>query len=113
MRSMKSEKAAIKDKVSKILEIFSFKNMRAKHLNFCPCYKTKPCHSLKNMNCFFCFCPEYSEIKKNGKCSIKSNKGKWFFNKNLSKGKIWDCSDCNYPHKKENARKMLTKIFSS
>jgi Zn-finger protein len=111
-RDMKTKEEAINDKVSKILEMFSFDNIQAKSPEFCPCYNEgKFCHSTKNKNCFFCFCPEYDNSKEEGGCKILSTKGKWFFDGKLPKGKIWDCSDCDYPHQKENAEKMLKRLF--
>ena len=26
-------------------------------------------------------------------------------------GRVWDCSDCTFPHKRENAIKLLEKLF--
>jgi len=109
---MKTKKEAIEKKVSQVLEIFSFENMQRKYPDFCLCCKkNKPCHDMENMNCFFCFCPEYDNSKEEGGCKRNSEKGKWFVNENLAKGKIWDCSDCDYPHRKENCEIILNKIF--
>jgi Zn-finger protein len=109
---MQTKKEAIEKKISDTLNIFSFENMSKKHPDFCACYNDgKPCHKIKGLNCFFCFCPEYDNSKEEGGCKRKSKEGKWFFNEKLPNGKIWDCSDCDYPHKIENAEKMFREIF--
>jgi len=96
------------------LEIFSFKNMSEKFPDFCPCYSyKKQCHKMEaeKLNCFFCFCPEYDNSKEEGGCKRNSDKGKWFFNEKLPYGKVWDCSDCTWPHEKENAEEIIKAIF--
>ena len=109
---MQSKKEAIDKKVSDTIEIFSFKRMSEKFPEFCKCYgEKKQCHQCSDMNCFFCFCPEYENSEEGG-CKIKSKDGKWFYNDKLPKGRIWDCSSCSYPHQKENAEKMLKKFMS-
>ena len=66
----------------------------------------KICHNLEpeKLNCFLCYCPEYSEEG----CKINNPNGKWLETPN---GKIWDCSDCDYPHKEEIVERYLKKIF--
>ena len=102
----------LSDSSSDPIEDFSFENRRKKFPNECPCYiENKPCHNMspKELNCFLCFCPEYDTSKEEGGCKINSKDGKWFFSDKLPKGKIWDCSDCIYPHKKEIVRKYMDK----
>lgn len=87
-----------------VLEDFSFKCMQKKFPGKCPCYvEGGPCHDMlpEELNCFFCFCPEYDVSCEEGGCKIGSKKGKWFFSDKLPRGKIWDCSDCVYPHRVE------------
>jgi len=105
---------AINSHVDKIISEFNFENRKSKYPEACPCYiQNKPCHDLdgKEMNCFLCYCPEYDNSREEGGCKINSAKGKWFFNDKLPKGKIWDCSDCEIPHKEETVKKHLKKLF--
>jgi len=106
---MNSEtKRFIDQHIKKIIDEFDFENRKSKNPNECPCYKDKKCHEIENLNCFLCYCPEYDNNKEEGGCKIGSNKGKWFVSENK---KIWDCGDCNYPHKKEIFEKYLKKLF--
>ena len=68
------------------------------------------CHNLEKLYCFFCLCPKYDRTVKEGGCKIDSPKGKYIDN---HEGKIWDCSDCILPHKRENAIKLLEKLFTN
>jgi dUTP pyrophosphatase len=100
--------------IQKIIKEFNFLNRKNKYPNECPCYTNKICHNLpeEKLNCFLCYCPEYkSEIE--GGCKINNPNGKWLFNEKLPKGKIWDCSDCDYPHREEIVEKYLKRIFLS
>lgn len=101
--------------IQKIIKEFNFKNRKAKYPDACPCYKDKPCHNIpeEKLNCFLCYCPEYISNLEEGGCKINSQKGKWFFDKRLPKGKIWDCSNCDYPHKEEIVEKYLKKLFQN
>lgn len=106
-------KEAIGKHINKIISEFKFNNKRLKNSGECPCYKeNKPCHNIKRdeLNCFLCYCPEYNNSEEGG-CEINSMKGKWCYNNKLPKGKIWDCSDCDHPHKEEIVRKHLKKLF--
>lgn len=70
--------------------------------------KYYPCHDTdKLQSCTFCYCWLYP-------CEDET-KGKWLISKNrLGKGlgrktytrKIWDCSNCTYPHNKERIDKI-------
>lgn len=60
-----------------------------------------PCHKIKNkdeFNCIFCYCPLYflNNCKQNYKI-INNN--------------IKDCSNCIFPHKKENYDKIINLII--
>ena len=109
-------KKVIEKRIEIILEEFSFKTRKNRNTEECPCYsQNKPCHNLpeSELNCFFCLCPEYDSNNEQGGCRADNpeGKGKWFYHPELKKGKIWDCSDCTYPHKEENIRKYLSRIF--
>lgn len=60
-----------------------------------PACKYFPCH--KDMeDCVFCYCPFYP-------CKDKE-KGKYTRTKNR---RVWDCTECNWIHKKE----VVDRIF--
>lgn len=100
----------IEERINLIIKEFDFEN-RKKNTEECPCYKeNKKCHNIENLNCLLCYCPNYIKTEEGG-CKINNPKGKWFFHSNLPKGKIWDCSDCDWPHKEENVKEVLKKIF--
>lgn len=90
--------------IKEILTEFDFENKKKKNPDSCVCYSDGKCHNLEKLNCFFCYCPEYETTKAEGGCKINSEKGKWFVKGDK---KIWDCSDCNYPHKEEFIKKHL------
>lgn len=59
-----------------------------------------PCHKVKNeedFNCLFCFCPLYALGKNCG--------GNYIY----TKDNIKDCSNCTFPHHKDNYNKVLEK----
>lgn len=86
-------------------------NKRSKtHPKECPCYKDKPCHNKGDINCLLCFCPEYDLSKEEGGCLRKGN-GKYIQHPTLAAGKIWDCSGCDWPHKKDNIKKYIKEIL--
>ncbi|MBU2053262.1 MAG: hypothetical protein KJ721_03395 [Nanoarchaeota archaeon] len=103
----------INSHLNKIISEFRFNNRKLKQPKECPCYEqNKPCHNVDGeLNCFLCYCPEYDNSKSEGGCKINSQKGKWYFHDKLPKGKIWDCSDCDNPHREETIRKHLKKLF--
>jgi Zn-finger protein len=106
---------AIERHIQNILNEFNFQNRKNKYPNACPCYKGKICHNIspEKLNCFLCYCPEYKSEEIEGGCKINSQKGKWFLSDKLPKGKIWDCSDCDYPHREETVKIYLKKMFFS
>lgn len=60
-----------------------------------------PCHGLDAVNCLFCFCPLYSIADCGGNPKyIKDSNGE----------QIKDCSDCVYPHIKENYDKIIERL---
>lgn len=64
-----------------------------------------PCHGINEINCLFCFCPLYSKENCGGnpKYILKENSdGKTI--------KIRDCSDCIFPHKKENYGEIIRRL---
>ncbi len=103
----------INQQIQKIIKEFNFLNRKQKYPNECPCYTGKICHNIspEKLNCFLCYCPEYNSELEEGGCRINNPNGKWLFNYKLPKGKIWDCSDCDYSHRVEIVEKYLKKIF--
>jgi len=62
-----------------------------------------PCHKMKdidNFNCLFCYCPLYM---------LNENCGGNFHY--LEYG-IKDCSDCIFPHQKDNYEKIIQKLYN-
>jgi Zn-finger protein len=58
--------------------------------------KFYPCHKGLE-DCTFCFCPFYP-------CKNKERKGKYV---RIGNRRVWDCTDCDWIHKKE----VVDKIF--
>jgi Zn-finger protein len=107
-------KKSIEARVDIVAEEFDFKKRRYSHPDECPCNGSGPCHVIDDLNCLFCYCPGYETSKIEGGCKLGNplGTGKWFYRKgNKISDKIWDCSDCIYPHKKEIVKEILTKLF--
>ncbi|OGJ16329.1 hypothetical protein A3K74_01910 [Candidatus Pacearchaeota archaeon RBG_13_33_26] len=101
-------KNIITERIDELIKEWNFEN-RKSNADECICYQQgKKCHDIKNLNCFFCYCPNYDTSVKEGRCFINSPKAKYIDNHN---GKILDCSDCDFPHKPENIKKLLTRRF--
>lgn len=99
----------IEKKNKEVIDTYNYENQKKINPNGCICYQQdKKCHDIENLNCFFCYCPNYDRTVKEGGCKIDSPKGKLIDN---HEGKIWDCSDCDFPHTKENAIKLLENLF--
>lgn len=63
----------------------------------CPWF---PCHdgvAAEDFNCLFCYCPLYPYMHCGGKYVMLSNGWK-------------DCSDCVFPHKKDNAGELIERL---
>ena len=104
-------KKLIVQRIEKILQEWDFEKRKKENPKECFCYTEGKCHNIPDLNCFFCYCPEYDLSKQEGGCRINDRRGNWFYHNNLPKGKIWDCSGCDFPHKKENIKKYLLEIF--
>jgi len=95
----------MKERTRKILEEFDFERMK-KNKSKCICYEQdKPCHSPEqlngqSLNCYFCYCPNYGE-----KCKINSPSAKYI--KTLNGKNLLDCSDCAFPHLRENLIRLI------
>lgn len=88
------------------IDSWNFEERRKSHPKECPCYTQGPCHQGK-INCLLCFCPEYDLSKEEGGCK-RGGEGKWFYHNGK---KIWDCSDCSWPHQRDNIKKHLKHIL--
>ena len=62
------------------------------HCEFYPCHK-----GLEEVNCLFCYCPLYPVKNCSGNFQVLSNGWK-------------DCSNCLFPHKRENYDKLIEKL---
>ncbi len=99
----------IEKRISKLIDEWDFDKRKNTNPEECICYQqNKPCHNITNLNCFFCYCPNYDTSVKEGKCKINSQKAKYIDN---HEGRILDCTDCDFPHKRENAIKLLEGLF--
>lgn len=63
-----------------------------------------PCHDTDEINCLFCFCPLYPKEDCGGEPKYIEKE------KDGRKVKIRDCSDCVFPHKKENYAKVICRL---
>lgn len=108
----------IKARIERLVAPYDFSIRSKTHPDECPCYKTgKTCHpdNREELNCFFCFCPDYDLSKQEGGC-LKGNPestGRFYKNLNIQNPnkRIWDCTHCHYPHKKENITECLEMLF--
>ena len=96
--------------ISQTISEYRYDVRKVSNPDACPCYSNNiRCHNLENLNCMLCYCPFYDMDKLEGGCLRKSPQGKWYEHSRLPKGKIWDCSDCNYPHIEENVLEYMLK----
>lgn len=101
----------IEKRIDKIIEEWNFNKRKETNPEECICYQqNKPCHNIENLNCLLCFCPNYDTSVKEGKCRINAPKRKYIDN---CEGKILDCSDCDFPHKRKNVKDILLKIYTA
>ena len=100
----------IKKNITEVIESWDYEKRKKENLKKCFLYAlNKKCHNIDGQfNCFFCLCPMYDMNIKEGRCKINSPDAKYIDN---HEGKILDCSDCDFPHKKENAIKLLEGLF--
>ncbi|MBQ5473264.1 MAG: metal-binding protein [Lachnospiraceae bacterium] len=60
-----------------------------------------PCHQMEgDFNCLFCYCPLYNKEKCPGSPEYIEKSGK----------KIKSCVKCNFPHKPENYKKVISML---
>jgi Zn-finger protein len=98
-------KELIEKRIDKLINEWNFEVRKKDNEDIC-----EKCHNTENMNCLFCFCPNYDLNVEEGGCKINSSKGKFIDTPN---GKIWDCTGCDFMHKPENVKKyLLQKIYN-
>jgi Zn-finger protein len=104
----------IEKRIEILLDEFNYEKRRLEHPDECPCNGSSPCHDIKDLNCLFCYCPNYNTEDIEGGCKIGNPEGAgyWFEHEGLPKGKVWDCSNCAYPHRTENVKDILSKLFN-
>lgn len=66
-----------------------------KECEFFPCHNTE---DLEEFNCLFCYCPLYSLGEKCGGNPVFLESG------------VKDCSQCVFPHKKQNYDKVINAL---
>ena len=66
-----------------------------RHYAFFPCHKGA---DAENFNCLFCYCPLYALGRKCGGNFRYTEKG------------IKDCTNCQFPHKRENYDKVTGRF---
>jgi len=76
----------------------SYKFFENKDCEFHPCHK-----GLDEINCLFCFCPFYLRTNCPGNPSFKEKDGRI----------IKVCTDCIFPHKRENYDRIIEALKES
>ena len=98
--------------LDEIIEHTSYDIRSLEHPDRCSYYSSgEKCHDLEDLNCFLCACPNYQSGKLEGGCEINSNNGKWHHHKNLPKGFVWDCTDCQTNHGPEEVKHYIKENF--
>jgi len=99
--------------IDKIVSEHRFEVRSKKNPDECPCYTSGVCHDMPDLNCFLCYCPNYDTETAVGGCKINHPDGKWYYNELLPDKKIFDCSDCTYPHSEVMVKKYLNELFNN
>jgi len=100
-----------------LIEYFRFDNMVKKEFNFCPLYaKNKKCHDNKELNCYFCACPNFrfkddgfAKVKKQtlfSICGIDSKDGSQYISADAIHQ---NCAGCFVPHSESYIKKYFTR----
>jgi len=102
---------------AELIEYFRFDNMVKNEPNFCPLYEqNKKCHENKELNCYFCACPNFrfndegfKEVdgkKLFSTCSIDSKDGsQYIFEDAIHQ----NCAGCFVPHSEKYIKKNFTR----
>ena len=100
-----------------LIEYFRFNNMVKNEPDFCPLYaKNKRCHENKELNCYFCACPNFrfndsgfDKIESRtlfSYCSIESKDGTQYKSESAIHQ---NCADCFVPHSESYIKKYFTR----
>lgn len=73
----------------------SYKYFENKECEYFPCHKGA---NSDNFNCLFCYCPLYALGEECGG------------NKTYLENGVKDCSNCTFPHNKDNYNKIMEKL---
>lgn len=73
----------------------SYKYFENKECEYFPCHKGA---NSDNFNCLFCFCPLYALGEECGGNTTYLENG------------VKDCSNCTFPHNKDNYNKIMEKL---
>ena len=76
----------------------NYKFFQHRECEYFPCHRTD---DTENFNCLFCYCPLYLKGDKCGGNFTYTEKG------------IKDCSNCLFPHKRENYNKIRKRIIQN
>ncbi len=101
-----------------LIEYFRFDNMVKNEPDFCPLYaKNKKCHDNKELNCYFCACPNF-RFKDDGfeqqeeertlfsTCGINSKDGSQYISDDAIHQ---NCAGCFVPHSESYIKKYFTR----
>jgi Zn-finger protein len=100
-----------------LINYFRFENMVQNEPNFCPLYEqNKMCHESKELNCYFCACPNFrfndkglekiEQKKLFSICSIDSKDGSQYISDNAIHQ---NCASCFVPHSETYIKKYFTR----
>jgi len=100
-----------------IITYFRFDNMVKMEPTFCPLYaKNSKCHDNKELNCYFCACPNFrfnetgfKKIKEQtlfSLCSIDSKEGTQYISPTAIHQ---NCANCFVPHSESYIKKYFTR----
>lgn len=93
--------------LDEVINYFTYNSMQKNEPDYCPLYKeNKKCHTMENLNCYFCACPEFrleKGLHVKSSCAINSKYGSTCKVKNEVHQ---DCSDCIIPHKIEYIKRL-------
>jgi len=102
---------------NELIEYFRFDNMVKHEPDFCPLYaKNKKCHDNKELNCYFCACPNF-RFKDEGfetveertlfsTCGIESKDGSQYISDTAIHQ---NCAGCFVPHSELYIKKHFTR----
>ena len=96
--------------IDETLLAYRYETRKKSHPKECPLYNMDlKCHKMDELNCYGCMCFYYDTSKIEGGClnNNPQSKGIWYEHQALPLGKVWDCSDCTFPHIEKNIIEYL------